>query len=379
MSIGQSKSTAEVTDMDCPVALPHTIEQITADQLAPLTVRIDREGYYPRAVLHALGAAGAYRQHLASQNPTGQLDLSGAIDAMSVVSRECLSTGFMMWCQDALGWYLENSENTVLQAELLASVASGEVLGGTALSNPMKYFSGIEPLHLQAQQVEGGYLINGTLPWVSHLGPGHYFGAICRIQGETPREIMLLVPCAQEGLDLKQLAHFIAMEGTGTFSCQFHDVFIPDVLLLADPVQPFLARIKAGFVLLQAGMALGLIDACIELMRDVEGVLGHVNCYLDDRPDELADEVDELRMQVSALTSDPFDSSNDYLSDVMQARLSGSELALRAAHAAMLHTGARGYLIDAPAQRKLREAYFVAIVTPAIKHLRKELDMLASD
>jgi hypothetical protein len=44
----------------------------------------------------------------------------------------------------------------------------------------------------------------------------------------------------------------------------------------------------------------------------------------------------------------------------------------------MLHAGARGYLSAAPAQRKLRESYFVAIVTPAIKHLRKELDSMAN-
>ncbi len=54
-------------------------------------------------------------------------------------------------------------------------------------------------------------------------------------------------------------------------------------------------------------------------------------------------------------------------------RIAGSELALKAANAAMLHLGAKGYLLRNPAQRRLREAYFVAIVTPAIKHLKKEL------
>ncbi len=43
------------------------------------------------------------------------------------------------------------------------------------------------------------------------------------------------------------------------------------------------------------------------------------------------------------------------------------------AQAAMLHQGARGYLRQATAQRRLREAYFVAIVTPSLKHLRHEL------
>jgi hypothetical protein len=39
----------------------------------------------------------------------------------------------------------------------------------------------------------------------------------------------------------------------------------------------------------------------------------------------------------------------------------------------MLHCGARGYLKSHRAQRRLRESYFVAIVTPATKQLRKML------
>jgi len=59
--------------------------------------------------------------------------------------------------------------------------------------------------------------------------------------------------------------------------------------------------------------------------------------------------------------------------ETLQLRLVGSELSLKAANAAMLHLGAKGYLSNNAAQRRLREAYFIAIVTPAIKHLRKEL------
>jgi len=43
----------------------------------------------------------------------------------------------------------------------------------------------------------------------------------------------------------------------------------------------------------------------------------------------------------------------------------------------MLHCGARGYVANATAQRRLREAYFVAIVTPATKQLKKMLADMA--
>ena len=230
-------------------------QHVSDTLLSKLTVKIDREGLYPVDVMHALGEADVFRQHLGSQNGLGQTDLTTAVNAMAVVSRECMSTGFMTWCQDVLGWYIENSENTQLQQTALPAIAQGKVLGGTALSNPMKYFSGIEPLQLKATPVHGGFIINGTLPWVSNLGPEHYFGAIARTDDSSAREIMFLMSCASDGFKLLRNAEFTAMEGTGTFACQFKDVFIAESRLLADPVQPYLKKIKAGFIMLQGGMA----------------------------------------------------------------------------------------------------------------------------
>jgi hypothetical protein len=51
---------------------------------------------------------------------------------------------------------------------------------------------------------------------------------------------------------------------------------------------------------------------------------------------------------------------------------------LRAANSALMHQGARGYLMQSEVQRRVREAQFVAIVTPAIKHLRKEMARLSA-
>jgi hypothetical protein len=44
-----------------------------------------------------------------------------------------------------------------------------------------------------------------------------------------------------------------------------------------------------------------------------------------------------------------------------------------------MHQGARGYLMQSDVQRRVREAQFVAIVTPAIKHLRKEVAALCAE
>jgi alkylation response protein AidB-like acyl-CoA dehydrogenase len=61
---------------------------------------------------------------------------------------------------------------------------------------------------------------------------------------------------------------------------------------------------------------------------------------------------------------------------VLTARLEAAELALAATHSAMLYAGASGYVEGAAANRRLRDAYFLVILTPAIEHLRKDLAML---
>lgn len=159
---------------------------------------------------------------------------------MAAVSRVCGATGFMMWCQAVCGLYLQQSGNPALMGETLLRHAAGTGMGGTALSNPMKSYAQIESLLLKATKVEGGYLINGTLPWVSNLQPDHYCGAIAAV-------------------------------------------------------------------------------------------------------------------------------------------MDGAELCLRATQSALMHQGARGYLMSSAIQRRVREAHFVAIVTPAIKHLRKEIARLSAE
>jgi alkylation response protein AidB-like acyl-CoA dehydrogenase len=351
------------------------VRKIAASELAPLVRKIDAEGFYPEAVMRAFGRAGAFAQHLPGSSD--KLDLGVAIEAMAAAGERCLSTSFCMWCQDALAWYIFASSNNDLKTTLGRKVAAGEALGGTALSNPMKTFFGIEPIRLKGKRVDGGYVVQGALPYVSNLGDDHYFGAIFEVEEAPRRFVMAIVPCASEGLRLGANTKFVALDGTRTFAVQMRDVMIPNALVLADPVDDYIKRIRAGFVLLQSGMAIGLIRDCISMMQQLKGPLGHVNKYLDIQPEALAEQLDAITSTVARLAATPFESDPAYWRAVIEARLAAGEATVASAHAAMLHCGARGYVSGAAAQRRLREAYFVAIVTPATKQLRKMLADMA--
>ena len=364
------------TDPSVPMLL--AVRTLADGPLREAAAAIDR-GAYPRQVMQALGAAGAYRTHIGPGAAAG--DYASAIRAMAEVSRVCGATGFMVWCQQVCGLYLQQSGNPALTGAFLQQHISGTRLGGTGMSNPMKAYAGIEPLLLKATPCPGGYLVNGTLPWVSNLGEDHYAGVLAGVQGlpeGESREVMFLLRCDAPGVELRNCPSFSAMEGTNTWALRLTDHFIGADEVIADPARPWIARIRAGFILLQCGFGLGVTQGAIDSMWAVEPALGHVNQFLDDRPDELQSELDALWERVEALALTPFVSEKDYFIDVLDARAHASELALRAAQSALLHAGARGYLLSSDVQRRVRESHFVAIVSPAIKHLRKEIARLSA-
>lgn len=365
-----------------PLPLVEAVRAIAQGPLADAAEAIDR-GSYPRHILQALGAAGAFSAHLWPDTGPGTApgDFAAAIRASAAVSQVCGATGFMVWCQQVCGFYLQQAASPTLQRELLPLHATGARLGGTGMSNPMKAYAGIEPLLLKARRVDGGWCINGTLPWVSNLGPDHYAGVLAGVDGEAgaaPTEVMFLLRCDAPGVELRTCPSFSAMEGTNTWALRCTDLFVPDADVIAHPARPLIGRIRAGFILLQCGFGLGVTQGAIDAMWQVEPALGHVNCFLEDRPDSLQTELDALWARVETLAATPFDTSTDYFINVLDARAHASELALRAAQSSLLHSGARGYLLTNGVQRRVRESHFVAIVSPAIKHLRKEIARLSA-
>ncbi len=373
LAIAVPTTTTAWADDACVLA---DVGRIARGPLAQLVNRIDHEGYYPLDIMAALGESGALGVHLDSHG--GRFGLSLA--AMQEVSRTCGSTGFLTWCHDVCGLYMEQSGNPALLARL-NDHALGRTFGGTALSNPMKSLAGIENMLLRARKVPGGYKVSGSLPWVSHIAKGQYCGAIAAVErddGSRSHEIMFLLDL-DERAELKACPEFSAMEGTSTWRIQLNDYFVGEDSMIADPARPFIARIRAAFVLLQAGMATGIVQGSLDSIREVEPVLGHVNRFLHDRPDELQAEFDELGGRIMKLAQSPFDGSKDFLLEVLDARTQGAELALRASQSSLMHQGARGYLKSAAPQRRIREAQFVAIVTPAIKHLRWEMARLMKE
>ena len=351
---------------------PILFEDIIQDKLRPDVQRIDHEGYYPESFMREYGEAGAFYPVTEPGN------LYQAIENCSLVGQTCGSTAFSIWCHNTCLWYLTNTENTYLRDTYLKRLSYAEKLGATGLSNPVKSFFGIEKMKLKGERTANGYRVKGSLPWVSNLLEDHVFGGIF---DTTEGPVFALFDCSKPGVRLRPAGPFIALEGTATQAVSFLDAEIPDQMIISFDAKAFLAKVKAGFIMLQLGIGLGLMRGAISDMHRANKTLGHTNCYLPEGPEVFEKELSQLEQRTKELASDPvYSAMNDEeFIKVLQLRLDAAEITRRTTYAGFLHQGSRGYLERGSGQRRVREGMFFDILSPSTKHLRQWIKSLENN
>lgn len=339
----------------------NVLENLLIEQLKPLVRKIDCEAYYPRDFLLELGKKGFYR----SKGLTESEILTRDVQIVEKVAEVCMTTGFNLWCHLAALTYIRKSDNPYLKQEVLPLLENGETLGATGLSNPMKYYAGLETLHLKAEETETGYVLNGTLPAVSNLDDKHWFGVIASVNDH--KRIMAFVPCAASGLSLQEKPEYLALNGTATYACAFNQVEIPKQWIISGNSDDFCGVVRPTFILYQIPLGIGVTKAAIQSIEKVHNRQNGCNKYLSVQADELREEWSRVRSDLLDLTG----GTSLTVNDIIEARYQSVQLTLKATQAEMIHNGSPGYLKKSDPSRRLRETYFFVNLTPTVKQLEK--------
>ncbi|WMD22421.1 acyl-CoA dehydrogenase family protein [Achromobacter seleniivolatilans] len=323
-------------------------------------------------VLPRLAAANLFRYGVPeAQGGLPGTDIGDAIEAVSQVAEQSVASAFVAWGQRVFIEYLLRSPNTALTAAWLAPLLAGEQAGATALSNAMKFLSGIESLQIGAREEGGHWVLDGRMPWVTNLRvQGFLVAAAVTAPDGTPAVVAL--PHDIAGLVRSQDLSLLALQSSNTAALEVQGVRIGPEWLIHSDARQYLPRARPAFAGLQCGLSIGLARRALRAAN--EAGKGQASRGILAKPLEaLRTQVDELNASlIAGVRSDRFVVEPWALFEI---RIALAEAANQAVQLELQASGGAAYLKPAGAgfARRWREAAFLPIVTPSLVQLKTEL------
>jgi len=245
----------------------------------------------------------------------------------------------------------------------LPKLSSGEALGCYGLTEPG---SGSDPASLQTRAArEGGdWVIDGSKIFITLGSWAGVALVFARTGGDGPRGITcFLVPTDSPGYSARKIDGKLGLRAQDTAELFFDGVRVPDSARLGDEGAGFKVAMSAldnGRISLAAGavgVAQGCVDASVAYASERTQFGKQLAQFqlIQELIAEMAVETEAARMmawRAAALA----DRGESYTLAASQAKYYASEVAVRAANAALQVHGGYGYVDEFPVARYLRDA-----------------------
>jgi hypothetical protein len=333
-------------------------------EVLPYAREWDRAEQMDRAIVGKLAAVGFLGASLPEAHGGMGLDTVSYCLVMEELGKADSSVrGIVSVTNGLVGKTIARWGTEEQQRELLPRLASGEALGCYALTEPG---SGSDPASLvtRAQRDGGDWVLTGSKLFIT-LGTWASFALVfARTGGEGPRGITcFVVPTDSPGFSARKLDGKLGLRAQDTGELFLDGVRVPDASRLGDEGAGFkvaMSALDAGRISLAAGcvgIGQGCLDACVayaaerrQFGRPIAGFQLVQELIVDIGVETEAARL--LTWRAAALA----DARASYTVEASVAKYFASEMAVRAANAAVQVHGGYGYVDDFPVGRYLRDA-----------------------
>jgi alkylation response protein AidB-like acyl-CoA dehydrogenase len=241
---------------------------------------------------------------------------------------------------------IASSDNSWLKETYLPGMANGEKLVGVGFSQLRRP----GPPIMRAERVDGGYRLNGFVPWVTGWSffPEFMIGASL----EDGRALFGLVPLeSQEGIDVSAPMDMAAMTAAMTVSVTLTNYFLSDANVALIREVGWIQNNDQINIAQQGSFAIGCAQAGLDVL--LANAKKRNLCFAEVAYDQLNAELTSLK---EATERARLRISEETVEERLSLRAWQIEMAMRCAHAAVASSSGAANSMSHPAQRILREA-----------------------
>lgn len=260
--------------------------------------------------------------------------------------------------------FLNRSANENLKRRFLPQWCTGERMSGIAFSQLRKAGAPV----LAARRTEGGWLLNGRMPWFT--GYGLFQDCVVAAYTKDMRTWFGLITLDHsDSLTVSPIMRLASMEVGQTVSIDVHEHFVPeeDVLYLKEG--NWIHDNDMLNIALQSPFALGCAAAAIDVLRST---------YETKRIKAIAQAADVLEQELDRCREEAYSAMEEKgdTTRSLEARAWAIELAARCAHAAITASSGQGNSVNHPAQRVYREALVFTVLAQTKPILEATLERI---
>ncbi|MGV3614588.1 MAG: acyl-CoA dehydrogenase family protein [Fimbriimonas sp.] len=338
------------------------------EEVAPRAQAIDRD---PEALRVALAGLAA-RDLMAMKRPQefGGPELPEPLfrQFQQAVAQTSGALSFLQTQHQSAVAMLARGDNRALMEEYLPEMGDGRRYVGIGFSQLRRP----GPPIMRAEPVDGGYRLEGHVPWVT----GWDFYEEFLLGAQLPSGDSLLAPMplrTGEGVQVSPPMDLAAMGSANTVSVDIQDYFLPDEKVAFVRPGNWLRNNDQFNIALQGHFALGCAQAGIDVVRQAAERRG---AFVAEAADRLQEELEACRRETAEAQISVDEETTEAR---LRVRAWAIDLAVRCAHAAIAASSGAANSLDHPAQRIYREALVYTVSAQTTPIMEATLRRLTRD
>ncbi len=338
----------------------------------PHVIQLDHADEYPTEMVEQMREFGLFGATIPTEYGGLGLSTSTYADIVTQISAVWMSLTGVLNSHLMMAHLIRTFGTDSQRADFLPKLASGELRGGLALTEPT-CGSDLQAIRTTARRDGDAYIVNGTKTWITNGGHGNCLALLVKTDLEAePRSrgtSVLLVRKDLDGYTVPRKLGKLGYRGVDTVELLFEDVAVDAARLLGGVEGRGIAQVLGGLELGRINVAargVGIADAALQAslryanLRETMGRPIGQHQAIQLKLADMACRVESSRLLTERAAA-VFDAGQRCDLEAGMAKLVATEAALENATEAMRIFGAYGYSTEEHIERYYRDAPLLII------------------